>query len=123
MTWREYHEFTKHTAQALRRTPHVVDWENIPDPFHYEGVPVLDLPADPPSPEIPVFELLRGARGSTPAARPVAINGKKQWNRPLCAQGRCATRLRHVPTEKAALILDHSSGSETVFPHFRVAPR
>jgi hypothetical protein len=71
MTWREYHEFTKHTAQALRRTPHVLDWENIPDPFrHYEGVPVLDLPADPPSPEIPVLELLRGARGSTPAARP-----------------------------------------------------
>lgn len=69
MTWREYHEFTKHTAQALRRTPHVLDWENMPDPFrHYEGVPVLDLPADPPSPEIPVLELLRGARGSTPAA-------------------------------------------------------
>jgi SagB-type dehydrogenase family enzyme len=57
MTWREYHEFTKHSAQALRRTQHVLDWQNMPDPFrHYEGVPVLDLPADPPSP------------GSAPAA-------------------------------------------------------
>src|SRR5580658_1455621 len=53
MTWREYHEFTKHTAQALRRTRHVLDWANMPDPFrHYEGVPLLDLPADPPGPEI-----------------------------------------------------------------------
>jgi SagB-type dehydrogenase family enzyme len=53
MTWREYHEFTKHTAQALRRSPHFLDWANMPDPFrHYEGVPVLDLPSDPPSPEI-----------------------------------------------------------------------
>jgi SagB-type dehydrogenase family enzyme len=51
MTWREYHEFTKHNAQALRRTQHVLDWENMPDPFrHYEGVPLLDLPADPPGP-------------------------------------------------------------------------
>ena len=54
MAWREYHEFTKHTAEALRRTLHVLDWENMPDPFrHYEGVPALDLPADPPSPETP----------------------------------------------------------------------
>src|SRR4029077_3197753 len=69
MAWREYHEFTKHTAQALQRTQHVLDWENMPDPFrHYEGVPVLDLPADPPSPEIPALELLRGAYGSTLAA-------------------------------------------------------
>jgi SagB-type dehydrogenase family enzyme len=30
---------------------HVLDWENMPDPFrHYEGVPILDLPADPPAP-------------------------------------------------------------------------
>jgi SagB-type dehydrogenase family enzyme len=51
MTWREYHEFTKHSAQSLRRTQHVLDWENMPDPFrHYEGVPLLDLPADPPDP-------------------------------------------------------------------------
>src|SRR6202021_2429743 len=50
MTWREYHEATKHSVESLRRVPHVLDWANMPDPFrHYEGVPVLDLPADPPS--------------------------------------------------------------------------
>jgi SagB-type dehydrogenase family enzyme len=44
-TWREYHERTKHSAEALRRAPHFLDWANMPDPFrHYEGVPVLDLP-------------------------------------------------------------------------------
>jgi SagB-type dehydrogenase family enzyme len=40
----------------------------MPDPFrHYEGVPVLDLPADPPSLEIPALELLRGGTGATEA--------------------------------------------------------
>src|SRR5271168_1206937 len=51
MVWREYHEFTKHSPEKLRRMQHVLDWRNMPDPFrHYEGVPLLDLPADPPSP-------------------------------------------------------------------------
>jgi SagB-type dehydrogenase family enzyme len=50
--WREYHESTKHSPQSLRRTQHVLDWANMPDPFrHYEGVPVVDLPADPPAPD------------------------------------------------------------------------
>jgi len=66
MTWREYHESTKHSVESLRRTPHILDWANMPDPFrHYEGVPVLDLPADPPSPETPALELLQGASGAT----------------------------------------------------------
>ena len=69
MTWREYHESTKHTVQSLRRTQHVLDWENMPDPFrHYEGAPLLDLPADPPRPGIPALELLQGAQGATLAA-------------------------------------------------------
>jgi SagB-type dehydrogenase family enzyme len=56
MAWREYHEFTKHSVESLRRNRYVLDWKNMPDPFrHYEGVPVLDLPADPPSPEIPTL--------------------------------------------------------------------
>ena len=64
MTWREYHEATKHSPESLRRSQHVLDWENMPDPFrHYEGVPVLDLPADPPAPEIPALALLAGAYG------------------------------------------------------------
>jgi len=50
--WREYHEATKHTPQSLRRTQHVLDWANMPDPFrHYESAPVVDLPADPPAPD------------------------------------------------------------------------
>jgi hypothetical protein len=36
----------------------------MPDPFrHYEGVPVLDLPADPPAPERPMLDVLQGAAG------------------------------------------------------------
>ena len=69
MTWREYHESTKHSVESLRRAPHVLDWANMPDPFrHYEGVPVLDLPADPPVPEIPALEVLDGVCGATPAS-------------------------------------------------------
>src|SRR5512135_1134056 len=56
-SWRDYHEATKHSAASLRRTPHALDWANMPDPFrHYEGVPVLDLPADPPDPETPAAD-------------------------------------------------------------------
>jgi SagB-type dehydrogenase family enzyme len=66
MAWREYHEFTKHTAEKLRRTRYSLDWANMPNPFrHYEGVPVLDLPADPPAPQIPALEVLDGRAGTT----------------------------------------------------------
>ena len=68
MNWREYHELTKHSVASLRQAPHGLDWSNMPDPFrHYEGVPVLDLPADPPAPETPALEL----RGSVYGARVV----------------------------------------------------
>ena len=64
MTWREYHEATKHSVESLRRAPHSLDWVNMPDPFrNYEGVPVLDLPADPPAPNLPGLDVLRGASG------------------------------------------------------------
>jgi SagB-type dehydrogenase family enzyme len=67
MTWREYHEATNHSPESLRRSDYVLDWANMPNPFrHYEGVPVLDLPADPPAPEIPMLELLQGGCGATP---------------------------------------------------------
>jgi len=66
MTWREYHQSTAHSVESLRQSPHVLDWANIPDPFrHYEGVPVLDLPADPPSPETPALDALQGLPGAT----------------------------------------------------------
>src|SRR6266567_3982813 len=36
----------KHGAESLRRARHGLDWANMLDPLHhYEGVPVLDLPA------------------------------------------------------------------------------
>jgi SagB-type dehydrogenase family enzyme len=39
----------------------------MPDPFrHYEGVPVLDLPADPLVLEMPALDVLQGTSGSTP---------------------------------------------------------
>jgi SagB-type dehydrogenase family enzyme len=68
MTWRDYHEATKHSVESLRRARHVLDWANMPDPFrHYEGVPVLDLPADPHVTEIPALDVLQGTLGSTAA--------------------------------------------------------
>ena len=66
MDWREYHELTKHSVESLRRTQHYLDWANMPNPFrHYEGVPVLDLPADPPAPQISALEVLEGKTGNT----------------------------------------------------------
>lgn len=65
MTWQEYHEATKHSVESLRLARHALDWDNMPDPFrHYEGVPVFDLPADPPAPEIPALDVLQGTFGS-----------------------------------------------------------
>src|SRR5579872_6736742 len=68
MTWREFHQSTKHSVDSLRRAPHGLDWANMPDPFrHYEGVPVLDLPADPPASETPAFDVLHDVSGATSA--------------------------------------------------------
>jgi SagB-type dehydrogenase family enzyme len=68
MTWREYHELTKHTVETLRRTQHYLDWANMPNPFrHYDGVPIFDLPADPPPPQTSALEVLDGKIGNTSA--------------------------------------------------------
>src|SRR3954471_23706152 len=68
MSWREYHERTKHSVESVRGEPHLLDWANMPDPFrHYEDVPVLDLPADPPSPQLPALSVLNGAKGTSNA--------------------------------------------------------
>jgi SagB-type dehydrogenase family enzyme len=68
MNWREYHEATKHSVESLRRSAHFLDWKNMPDPFrHYEGAPVIDLPADPPAPVTPALPVLQGGLGSTAA--------------------------------------------------------
>jgi SagB-type dehydrogenase family enzyme len=66
MTWHEYHDATKHSPASLRHSPHFLDWANLPNPFrHYEGVPIWDLPADPPAPAVPTLALLQGACGQT----------------------------------------------------------
>jgi SagB-type dehydrogenase family enzyme len=65
VAWREYHEFTKHTVEKLRGSRHYLDWANMPNPYrHYEGTPLLDLPADPPPPEIPALEVLERKTGN-----------------------------------------------------------
>jgi len=46
---RRYHEATMHTPERLRKSAYTLDWDNQPDPFrHYEGAPLVDLPADVP---------------------------------------------------------------------------
>jgi hypothetical protein len=68
MTWRDYHQLTKHSVESLRRSQHYLDWANKPNPFrHYEGVPILDFPADPPVPQISALEVLEGKAGNTSA--------------------------------------------------------
>lgn len=60
-----YHQATKHTVESIYRRQHTLDWGNMPDPFrHYEGVPVVDLPADPAPPAIPALKVLRGDVGA-----------------------------------------------------------
>jgi SagB-type dehydrogenase family enzyme len=68
MTWREYHDSTKHSVESLRRAAHVLDWANMPNPFrHYEGAPVIDLPANPPPLEAPALDVLNGVSGGKSA--------------------------------------------------------
>jgi SagB-type dehydrogenase family enzyme len=63
-----FHEATKHTVEKLYARPHTLDWANMPDPFrHYEGVPVLDLPANCPEPSLPALAVLEGVRGEAVA--------------------------------------------------------
>src|ERR1700730_15326518 len=68
MTWREYHELTKHSVESLQRTQHYLDWANIPNPFgHFGDVPRLYFPAGPPAPHMSVLEVLEGKTGNTSA--------------------------------------------------------
>ena len=46
----------------------------MPDPFrNYEGVPLIDLPADPPSPGIPALDVLMGQSGTDESADWIAF--------------------------------------------------
>ena len=108
MTWREYHEATKHSSESLRRWHHVLDWANMPDPFrHYEGAPVVDLPADPPAPGIPALELLYGASGHTANADgPAFLSQLLFHSAAISASKRAAT-----PAARYALRVNPSSGN------------
>src|SRR5579872_2062740 len=108
MTWRTYHESTKHSVESLRRARHGLDWANMPDPFrHYEGVPLLDLPADPPSPEIPALDVLQGGSGGT-----VAMDGPTYLSQ-LLFYSAAISAAKRVPSTgyKYALRVNPSSGN------------
>jgi SagB-type dehydrogenase family enzyme len=108
MTWREYHEATKHSIESLRLTGHVLDWANMPDPFrHYEGVPVLDLPADPPSPEIAALDVLQGTAGTTSVGDGAAFLSQ------LLFYSAAISATKRVPStgHKYALRVNPSSGN------------
>ncbi|MCX6622685.1 MAG: SagB/ThcOx family dehydrogenase [Acidobacteria bacterium] len=108
MTWREYHAATAHSANSLSRAPQSLDWANMPDPFrHYDGVPVLDLPADPPAPGLPALEVLEGARGSTAARDGAAFLSQ------LLFYSAAISAAKRVPSTgyKYALRVNPSSGN------------
>jgi len=108
MTWREYHELTKHSVESLKRSPHFLDWANMPDPFrHYEGVPVLDLPADPPVPETPALAVLDGFSGATSAPDGAAFLSQ------LLFHSAAISASKRVPStgDRYALRVNPSSGN------------
>ena len=108
MTWREYHEATKHSVESQRRARHVLDWANMPDPFrHYEGVPVLDLPVDQPAPEIPALDVLQGTFGST------SVDDGLAFLSPLLFYSAAVSASKRVPSSgyKYALRVNPSSGN------------
>jgi SagB-type dehydrogenase family enzyme len=108
MTWREYHEATEHSRESLEHEPNVLDWDNMPDPFrHYEGVPVFDLPADPPSPDLPALEVLQEGVGSATAS-----NGAVFLSQVLFYSAAISASKRAPSTgEKYALRVNPSSGN------------
>jgi SagB-type dehydrogenase family enzyme len=108
MTWREYHESTKHSVESLRRAQRLLDWANMPDPFrHYEGVPVLDLPADPPAPEVSALEVLQGGSGVN------GVNDGPTFLSQLLFYSAAISASKRVPSTgyKYALRVNPSSGN------------
>ena len=108
MTWREYHRSTAHSVESLRRAPHVLDWENRPDPFRrYEGAPLLELPADPPAPETPALDVLHGVSGAATAADGAAFLSQ------LLFYSAAISASKRVPStgERYALRVNPSSGN------------
>jgi SagB-type dehydrogenase family enzyme len=107
MKWREYHESTKHSVESLRRSPHVLDWANMPDPFrHYEGVPLLDLPANPPVPDMPALAVLNGISGIKPT-----IDGSAFLSQLLFYSAAISASKRSPTGSRYALRVNPSSGN------------
>jgi SagB-type dehydrogenase family enzyme len=108
MTWREYHEATKHTPDSIRRSRRVLDWANMPNPFrHYEGVPLLDLPADPPSPSIAALDVLRNQAGTNSAPHGAAFLSQLLFHTAAIS----ASKLVPHSEAKYALRVNPSSGN------------
>ena len=103
-----YHESTKHSVESLRPVRHTLDWANMPDPFrHYEGVPVVDLPSDPPAPETPALDVLQGGSGGTVANDDPAFLSQLLFYAAAISASKC------VPStgSKYALRVNPSSGN------------
>lgn len=108
MNWEEYHELTKHTPDSLRRSRHTLDWRNMPNPFrHYEGAPLVDLPADPSAPAIPALELLLGASGAATEAAAIPFLSQLLFHSAAIS----ASKLAPVTGERYALRVNPSSGN------------
>jgi SagB-type dehydrogenase family enzyme len=108
VTWRQYHEATKHSVESLRRARQVLDWANMPDPFrHYQGVPVLDLPADPPAPEVAALDVLQGTSGQAPKVDGPAFLSQLLFYSAAIS----ASKLVPSTGEKYALRVNPSSGN------------
>lgn len=108
MTWREYHESTKHSVESLRRARRDLDWANMPDPFrHYEDTPLLDLPAGPPVPEIAALDVLQSKMGPT-----IATDGPTFLSQ-LLFYSAAISASKRVPSTgfKYALRVNPSSGN------------
>ncbi|MFN0101238.1 MAG: SagB/ThcOx family dehydrogenase [Bryobacteraceae bacterium] len=80
----------------------------MPDPFrHYEGVPVIDLPADPPSPDVAAWDVLRGRLGPL-----TALNGPALLSRLLFYSAAIsASKLAPATGYRYALRVNPSSGN------------
>src|SRR4051794_16956095 len=107
MTWRDYHNATKHSPESLRQSQHFLDWANLPHPFrHYEGVPIWDLPADPPASAVPALALLQGAYGKTAVKDgPTFLSQLLFYSASISASKRAPTGARY------ALRVNPSSGN------------
>src|ERR1700674_3024947 len=109
LTWREYHQATKHSAESLWRSPHVLDWDSMPHPFrYYEGAPTFDLPADPPGPEIPALAVLQRQ-----IAEPSGCAGGAQFLSRLLFHSAAISATKRVPSTgyQYALRVNPSSGN------------